>query len=188
MVVAINPDYVHLFRSKSLDQDLNINFLKMRSRITKQLHSNAVTKALDKGSRSLELILKLVLILLFIISMELPDSMIFMLTLLRMLQMILHLPFVRVVVPAEVSMFFSHLIPIAMFDITDPSYTTELFFKFNHHRQDNLQQTRMGQIVDLGYQANSFTLNLGSLALFMMLYLIKLFLFVIFCVYFARLE
>ena len=120
--------------------------------------------------------------------MELPGSMIFMLTMLRMLQMILHLPFVRIVVPAEVSMFFSHLIPIAMFDITDPSYTTELFFKFNYHKQKDLQQGRMGQIVDLGYQANSFTLNLGSLALFMMIYFIKLFLFAIFCVYFARYE
>lgn len=75
-----------------------------------------------------------------------------------------------------------------MFDFTDPTYTTELFFKFNHHKQKDLQNERLGQIVDLGYTANSFTLNLGSLALFMMIYLIKLFLFAIFCLFLARLE
>ena len=186
--MVINPEFAHLFRSKSLDQDLNINFLKLRSSITRQLPSTAATKALDEGSIYLETILKLLLIILFLLSLEIDGAMTFMLIMLRMLQLILHLPFVRVVVPAIVSLFFNHLIPIAMFDITDPSYTTELFFKFNHRKEKDLQNGRMGQIVDLGYKANSFTLNLGSLSLFMFIYFIKLFLYGIFCSYFARFE
>ena len=46
----------------------------------------------------------------------------------------------------------------------------------------------MGQIVDLGYKANTFTLNLGSLALFLMIYNIRLMLYGLFCLYLWRLE
>jgi hypothetical protein len=51
--------------------------------------------------------------------MELPGAMTFMIINLRTLQMILHLPLVKVIVPGNVSMFFQAMIPIAMFDIFD---------------------------------------------------------------------
>ena len=50
---------------------------------------------------------------------------------LRSLQIALHYPMMHIIVPANVSAFFEGLLPIIQFDILDPEWTTELWFKFN---------------------------------------------------------
>jgi hypothetical protein len=96
----------------------------------------AATVALDEGSKSLESILKFILIVVFALSMELPGAMVYMIINLRTLQMILHLPLVKVIVPGNVSMFFQTMIPIAMFDIFETSYTTEVLLDFSEQQQE----------------------------------------------------
>ena len=55
----------------------------------------------------------------------------FMLEMIRSLQLILHLPMLRIVFPANVSSLFSAIVPIAMLDVLDSEYTTELVFEFD---------------------------------------------------------
>ena len=106
--------------------------------------------------------------------------MVYMIINLRTLQMILHLPLVKVIVPGNVSMFFQTMIPIAMFDIFESSYTTEVLLDFSEQQQEQFQAERLDQMTDLGYESNSAMLNLGSLAIFTILYFVKLVLFGLF--------
>ena len=62
-----------------------------------------------------------------------------MLELIRTLQMILHLPIFRIIIPSNVSQVFSVIIPIAMFDVLDPEWTTQLIFEFDEEGQERLQ-------------------------------------------------
>ena len=48
--------------------------------------------------------------------------------------MILHLPLLRIIVPSNVSMIIELIIPVAMFDVIDPEYSTKWVLDF-----DNLQ-------------------------------------------------
>lgn len=118
--------------------------------------------------------------------MELPGAMTYMIINLRTLQMILHLPLVEVIVPGNVSMFFQAMIPIAMFDIFDTDWTTEVVLDFSEQKQDKFQVERLDQMTDLGYESNSAMLNLGSLALFTIAYFFKLFVFGILYAYMER--
>ena len=45
--------------------------------------------------------------------------------------MMLHLPMLHVIMPANVSEFFSLILPVAMFDIIESSYSTELIMEFD---------------------------------------------------------
>ena len=51
-----------------------------------------------------------------------------MLAFLNALQMVIHLPMINVLVPSNVSLFNQLIIPIVMFDILDPEYTSKLMF------------------------------------------------------------
>lgn len=59
-----------------------------------------------------------------------------MLELIRTLQLILHFPILKILMPANVSEFFSIIIPVAMFDVLDTDYTTEIIFEFDEEGQD----------------------------------------------------
>jgi len=83
---------------------------------------------------------------------------------------VLHLPLLRIIVPGNVSQLFSLLIPVATFDVLDPSWTTELVFDFDDEKQIELQSQLLDQLEDLGYETHNAMLNLGSLALFTMIY------------------
>ena len=55
-----------------------------------------------------------------------------MITLIRSLQIIIHLPLIRIIIPSNVNMVFSIIIPIVMFDILETEYTSELFLEFDY--------------------------------------------------------
>ena len=94
--------------------------------------------------------------------------------------MIIHLPMITIVLPANVSAFFSILIPIATFDVFDSGWTTELIFKFDKKMHETLEPEIFDQIETLGYETHNALLNLGSLAIFSSTYLIRLlFLFLV---------
>mmetsp|Transcript_22772 Transcript_22772/g.35061 ORF Transcript_22772/g.35061 Transcript_22772/m.35061 type:complete len:197 (-) Transcript_22772:1108-1698(-) len=100
-----------------------------------------------------------------------------MLLLIRALQIVLHLPLVRVKVPANVSSLFQVLIPIAMFDVLDPDWTTKLIFTFDEEQQRLLREDMTPQMIDLGYETHSSVLNLGSLSIFAIFYVTEVFIF-----------
>ena len=57
---------------------------------------------------------------------------------LRSLQIIIHLPMLRIVVPGNVSEFFRYIIPIVQFDILDAEWTTELIMEFDYEGHERI--------------------------------------------------
>jgi len=55
-----------------------------------------------------------------------------MITLIRSLQIVIHLPLIRILVPPNVNSVFEVLIPIVMFDLLDTEYTSEMWFEFDY--------------------------------------------------------
>ena len=68
----------------------------------------------------------------FIMNFVLTGSMTYMTIFLRSLQIILHLPLLRILVPSNVSMVVEIIFPVAMFDVIDPDYSTKLFLDFDY--------------------------------------------------------
>ena len=72
--------------------------------------------------------MKIMLIATFAMNLIMSGAMVYMIAMVRSLQMILHLPLLKVILPGNVSMLFEIMIPIVMFDILDSSWSTELIF------------------------------------------------------------
>ena len=72
--------------------------------------------------------MKIMLIATFAMNLVMSGAMVYMMAMVRSLQMILHLPLFKVILPGNVSMLFEIMIPIVMFDILDSSWSTELIF------------------------------------------------------------
>ena len=61
-----------------------------------------------------------------------------LLSFINSLQMLIHLPLLNIIMPANVSSFMQLLVPVVQFDILDSSWTTELIFEFD---EDYLEST-----------------------------------------------
>ena len=55
-----------------------------------------------------------------------------MIALIRSLQIVIHLPLIRILMASNVNMVFSIIIPIVMFDLFDSEYTSELLLEFDY--------------------------------------------------------
>ena len=55
----------------------------------------------------------------------------YILSMIRALQIVIHLPLMRIYIQANLNMVFSILIPIVMFDIMDSEYLSELLLEFD---------------------------------------------------------
>jgi len=89
----------------------------------------------------------------------------------------LHLPMLQFIMPPNVSNFFSMVLPVAMFDIIESSYSTELMLDFDYEREDEEADEIFGQIKDLGYEQHNSILNLGSIFIFNLVYFVKVLLY-----------
>ena len=76
--------------------------------------------------------MEILLIISFIMNIFNKRALIQMITLIRSLQIIIHLPLIRILVPSNVNMIFSIVIPIVMFDILESDYTSELLLEFDY--------------------------------------------------------
>ena len=76
--------------------------------------------------------MKVILIVSFILKLfEFGEGYKYFMWYLRALQLIIHLPMLHVLVPANVSVMFEIFVPIATFDLFDADWTTMLVFDFN---------------------------------------------------------
>mmetsp|Transcript_27117 Transcript_27117/g.41271 ORF Transcript_27117/g.41271 Transcript_27117/m.41271 type:complete len:244 (-) Transcript_27117:1254-1985(-) len=132
------------------------------------------TRTLEAGAETSEASLKLLLVIVFLLNVVLQGGMRYMLLLIRALQIVLHIPLLRIAVPAHVAKLFSSTISVATFDVLDPEWTTQLLFNFDDDRQGELQSELLDQMEDLGYETHNAILNLGSLAIFTFFYFCEL--------------
>jgi len=74
--------------------------------------------------------------------------------------------------PGNVGLVFGIIIPFIMFDIIEPEYF-EYVFTFDPDAQDALSHLIIGQMQDLGYENHNALFNLGTMAIFSILYLVR---------------
>ena len=111
------------------------------------------------------------LIFMFLMQFINEGGLMYMIQLIRALQMVLHLPMLRIIMPANSLILISVMIEVAMFDILPSDYTTDLIFEYAEKEDD---QKIFGQMKDIGYESSSSLKNLGSLSIFTFLYFLKL--------------
>ena len=98
----------------------------------------------------------------------------YMVALIRSLQIILHLPLLQILVPGNVIMFFSAIIPIAMFDVLESEELSPRKV-FNFMPEEVNGEDIFDQMRDLGYETHSSVLNLGTLFVLLIVYFIQVF-------------
>ena len=81
------------------------------------------------------------------------------------MQMIVHLPMMRILVPPNVSCYFQTVVPIITFDVLPADYSTELILNFDRDSQEKIKDRILGQMQDLGYENHNLIQILGSLGL-----------------------
>ena len=76
------------------------------------------------------------MVITFVLQMFLAGAMGFMIGWINTLQMIIHLPMVRILIPSNVNVFFQTIIPIVTFDIIPPEYSTEYIMEFEEFPEE----------------------------------------------------
>jgi len=90
----------------------------------------------------------------------------------RALQLIVHLPIFSIVVPSNVIMLFSLLIPIVMFDLLEQFELLQQIFP-DSEEDSELYMGSYSQIRDIGYDSLNIFMNLGTLAFLSAMYFLK---------------
>lgn len=141
--------------------------------------NSQVSKSILGLSTVLYIGLKATLISTFILSRFMIGAMYYFFCYLNQLLLVIHLPMFRIIIPANVVSVFEILVPIYTFDVLDPSYTTELLFTFDPDQSDLASKTIFQQTQDLGYDSFNSWMILGSLNLYFILYILRVFLYTI---------
>ena len=81
------------------------------------------------------------MVLSFLINLIMSGALGYMIGWINALQMILHLPMLMILIPANVSSFFSLILPVVQFDILDPEWTTELVFEFEEDPDESFENS-----------------------------------------------
>ena len=113
----------------------------------------------------------------FVLNFVFQGAMSYILSVIRSLQMVLHLPMFSVIMPGNVTMFFQILLPFVMFDIFDPSNLLSYFVDFDDEAQEELLSKMHTQMKDLGYESHNAVINLGSVFVFGLLYFFQVILY-----------
>ena len=82
--------------------------------------------------------LLILMVITFVINFVFSGGMYYFLILVRSLQIVLHIPMLKVILPGNVSLFFGYVISVAMFDILDADWTTKYVFNFDEDKQEEL--------------------------------------------------
>lgn len=113
------------------------------------------------------------LVMSFVMNIFVAGSFQLILGLVNTLQLVLHLPIMSVVFPGNVISFFEILIPVVMFDLLEKVELVQQFFPDSADDAEKLQGI-INQMSDIGYDSYNPILNLGTIALFLSLYLSKM--------------
>ena len=102
----------------------------------------------------------------------------------RPLQLITHLLMLKIIVPANVMVFMEAILPITQHDYLEPYWTNFVIKIFRIEEEEQQLQIFGGnqeitdQILTLGYENQLSLLCLGSVSLYLILYLLKVIKFV----------
>jgi hypothetical protein len=108
----------------------------------------------------------------FLMNIFMKGGLIYMVQMVRALQMVVHLPMMRILMPANSLILINAIIEVAMYDIFPAERTTDHIFSYP--AENDRSQRIFGQMQDIGYESNYALKNLGSLSIFTFLYFVKL--------------
>ena len=100
----------------------------------------------------------------------------YLISMINALQMVLHLPMLRIMVPSNVAAFFRVVLPIVMFDVLEGfEDTVKGFFKsvdLNFRLEDPENDSRglFDQMRSLGYSTSNSIFNLGTIFFLIVFY------------------
>jgi len=112
-----------MFYSPELDKDLHQSSRTLKKRIRKQMETNEFNLSVETSAENSLLSMEILLIISLFLNLFDKRAMMYMIALIRSLSIIIHLPLLRIMIPSNVSMVFSIIIPIVMFDLLDSDYS-----------------------------------------------------------------
>jgi hypothetical protein len=167
------------FRSKTLDKFLDDNYRILDTKVRRQMPDTAFTQDFQAKSESGSSGVKGMMVISFVINLVLSGALSYMVGWINSLQLIIHLPMLMTLIPANVGSFFSLILPIVQFDLIPPEYSYELVLTFDENPDENFQHkfdiSVFDQMKDLGYESHNSLRLLGSMFIFAMFYYIKVF-------------
>ena len=98
--------------------------------IQKQLEDSEANRNFAESSQRGTDSMKAALVFTFLVNLIMAGALGHMIGWINTLQLIIHLPMLRILVPANVSVFFQTIIPIVTFDLIPPEWSTEYFLDF----------------------------------------------------------
>ena len=116
----------------------------------------------------------------FVFSFLLYGSLEYVLCLIRYMQIVLHLPLMKTLIPANVLYMNKILIAIAMFDIFEPEWTTDYLYDYDEKKVEVFEELVIDQIKDIGYETPYVIKSMGSISIFTAFYLAKTCVFIVF--------
>ena len=133
-MVHFTEEVVPLFKCKDIKKLLHETYHTMKIRVRPQMPDSAATKNMINSVESTSTGLKSVILVLIASSMLMVGAMSYMIIFMNIFQIIIHLPILSTVVPANVAKFFNVLCPIATYDFISSDMSTELVFDFDYER------------------------------------------------------
>lgn len=158
------------FFSPKMKQFLDEDYRLLISNVRKQNPDNEMVNNMKASAEASQDMMKAILMGTFAMNIIMTGAMTYMTGMIRSLQLILHLPIFSVIIPGNVSMMFSLMVPVVMYDILDSSYTSELVFTFDFEAEEQLSSSIRSQVRDLSYDSHNSILNLGSVLVFVAFY------------------
>jgi len=98
--------------------------------IQRQLEDTETNRNLAESFQKATDAVMVAIVFTFIVNLIMAGALSFMIGWINTLQLIIHLPMLRILVPANVSVFFQTIIPIVTFDLIPPEWSTEYFLDF----------------------------------------------------------
>ena len=101
----------------------------------------------------------------------------FMFIMVRALQIIMHLPIIQVLFPANIMIIIRALFPTIGFDIMDSvlEWEEQGVIQFNFEKHDSIKDTVFNQLVDIGYDSFNSIMMLQTLAVIVLFYFFQVF-------------
>ena len=164
----------NIFFSPRLNISLPKQYWTLQKPIKKQMPDTLYVQNINDGIDSTFQFMIFLVVVAVIMSFFMKGAFLYIVQLIRALQMVLHLPMMRVLLPSNVINYCSILISVAMIDFIPAEQSTDYILKYDEEKLIRIQQNIFSQIQDIGYESHYTVKNLGSVSIFTVMYFGKL--------------
>ena len=154
-----------------LYSDATPTFCFLNNTIPKQLDNSAAAQRFSEGARAVKGGLKFLFFAGALLSLIGNWSFWLFLSLIRTYQLVMHLPMMRVTFPPNVMLFFEMMMPIAQFDVLEGIFGGG---EEQSAEQGAAQFAVVDQMTELGYDNHNSFVNLSTMSLLIVFYLMRL--------------